>query len=159
MTTTVRRLGPDDWELARAVRLDSIRDGFGGDSDFLREEAALDEVAWREVLHRHARFAALSDDGGGRAAVGTVGWRPHRSGGADAGHLYGMWVHPEHRGTGLSRLLVGAVVHLSREQGYAALDLKVEPANAHAIAVYRRIGFAVVESPPGGLVVMRCPLP
>lgn len=150
MTTTVHRLGPDDWALAREVRLASIREELGADSAFLREQAGLEEAAWRGVLARHVRFAAHGD---GRP-VGTVCWRP--SGDGDEGLLYGMWVCPRARGTGLAVTLVDAVVEVAREHGRHRLSLKVEPGNARALAFYARTGFRVVpgDDGPAALVVM-----
>lgn len=151
----MRRLGPDDWRAARAVRLASVRDAFGERSAFFREQAGLEEAAWRAVLTGHARFGAFDDD----VPAGTVGWRPD---GAD-GVLYGMWVHPDARGTGLAVELVDAVLAVARAHGSRTLRLKVEPGNARARAFYRKTGFRTVEAPgddraPAGLVLMERPL-
>lgn len=64
MQLRVRRFGPDDWEQARVARLASVRDGFGEDSDFYREQAALEPAAWRVVLTEHVRFAAFDGEPG-----------------------------------------------------------------------------------------------
>ncbi|BBG01498.1 MULTISPECIES: GNAT family N-acetyltransferase [Pseudonocardia] len=150
MTTTVHRLGPDDWELAREVRLASIREELGADSAFLRELAAMEQAAWRGVLARHVRFAAQHD---GRP-IGTVCWRPSDE--PDEGLLHGMWVCPTARGTGLAGRLVDAVVAVAGEHGRHRLSLKVEPGNARALAFYTRTGFRVVPGEGGAaaLVVM-----
>lgn len=152
MVRTVRRFGPDDWEAARAVRLAAVRDAFGQDSQFFREQAALEEPAWRTVLAGHTRFGAFVDD----APAGTVCWRPD----GDDGLLYGMWVHPDARGTGLAGELVDAVLAVARGHGVRTLRLKVEPGNARALAFYTKTGFRVLEAPsddahrPTGLIVM-----
>lgn len=150
--TIVRRFGPDDWESAREVRLASVRDSFGEHSAFFREQAALAEAAWRTVLAEHARFGAFRDG----APAGTVGWRPH--GDDDGGLLYGMWVCPEARGSGLAVDLLDAVVAVARARGGRTLTLKVEPGNARARAFYLRTGFReaapATGGAPGGLVVM-----
>lgn len=149
---TVHHFGPDDWEAARTVRLAAIRDAFGEGSQFFREQAALEEAAWRTVLAGHARFGAFVDD----APAGTVCWRPD---GPDS-LLYGMWVRPDVRGSGLAGELVDAVLAVARRHGSRALRLKVEPGNARALAFYAKTGFRVLEAPcdgarhPTGLVVM-----
>ncbi|GAA1394503.1 hypothetical protein GCM10009613_42640 [Pseudonocardia kongjuensis] len=148
MTTTVHRLCPDDWALAREVRLASVRESFGPDSDFLHEQAGLDEAAWRGVLTRHARFVAHRD---GRPA-GTACWRP--SAADDEGYLYGMWVAAEARGTGVAGALVDAVVTVSLEQGRSRLTLKVEPGNARALAFYAKTGFRTVPGDDGPAALM-----
>lgn len=151
MQLQVRRFGPDDWEQARAARLASVRDGFGEDSDFYREQAAMEPAAWRVVLAEHVRFGAFDGD----RPVGTACWRTGDDG---DGQLYGMWVHPEARGTGLAGALVDAVVAAARELGSATLSLKVEPGNARAIAFYVRAGFVADGDPGPGLVVMTRPV-
>ncbi|WP_224386637.1 GNAT family N-acetyltransferase [Pseudonocardia sp. ICBG1293] len=152
MRLQVRRFGPDDWESARAARLASVRDGFGEDSDFYREQAALDPAAWRVVLAEHVRFGAVDD---GDRPVGTACWRPGPDG---DGQLYGMWVAAGFRGTGLADALVEAVDAAAREHGSATLSLRVEPGNARALAFYARTGFVAEPSPGPGLLVMTRPV-
>ena len=151
--TTVLRCGPDDWALARAVRLASVRDSFGEDSEFFREQAGLEEAAWRRVLSEHARFAAYAGD----RPAGAVCWRPQGPPEAGDGLLYGMWVHPDLRGTGLAARLVDAVVAVAREHRARRLSLKVEPGNGRARAFYAKTGFRELEPTDGdggALVVM-----
>lgn len=153
MQPEVRRFSPDDWEQARAARLASIRDGFGEDSDFYREQAAMEAAAWRVVLTEHVRFGAFDGD----RPLGTACWRAGDDG---DGLLYGMWVHPDARGTGVADALVDAVAATAAEQGSVTLTLKVEPGNARALAFYRRAGFRAVQPAGPGLVVMtRRPAP
>ncbi|MBN9755633.1 Acetyltransferase [Pseudonocardia sp. Ae406_Ps2] len=151
MQLRVWRFGPDDWEQARVARLASVRDGFGEDSDFYREQAALEPAAWRVVLTEHVRFAAFDGD----RPVGTACWRAGDDG---DGLLYGMWVHPDLRGTGVADALVDAVTAVARENGSRTLSLKVEPDNARAIAFYLRTGFVADGVPGPGLTVMSRPV-
>ena len=55
--------------------------------------------------------------------------------------LYGMWVAPEARRSGLSGRLIGAVIAWARGAGFPRLLLEVGDANAPAIAAYRALGF------------------
>jgi len=56
--------------------------------------------------------------------------------------LWGMYVKPENRGTGLSRnLLAAVVVHARDKMGAESLYLCVEGRNARARALYEKMGF------------------
>lgn len=58
--------------------------------------------------------------------------------------LWGMYVKPEGRGTGLARNLVAAViVHARKKMGAESLYLCVEGRNARAKALYEKMGFSV----------------
>lgn len=60
----------------------------------------------------------------------------HRAG------LYQMYVAPEHRGLGLGRQLVEAVIaHAGRQEGLEELYLNVTIGNVRAELLYRRCGF------------------
>ena len=52
-----------------------------------------------------------------------------------------MWVAPESRGTGVGESLIRAVVSRARSLGLDSLNLHVNSANPHAIALYERCGF------------------
>ena len=58
------------------------------------------------------------------------------------GHLIGMYVKPEARGTGAGRLLVErALVHAAERPGLRVLTLTVTQGNAPAELLYRSVGF------------------
>jgi ribosomal-protein-alanine N-acetyltransferase len=55
-----------------------------------------------------------------------------------------MWVAPEAQGSGVGRLLLGALVDEIRAAGYPHAELETLASNARAIAFYERHGFNVV---------------
>lgn len=59
--------------------------------------------------------------------------------------LYGMWVDPALRGTGVAGALVEAVVEWARAAGYPQIGLGVTTTNGRAIALYRRHGFTEID--------------
>lgn len=56
--------------------------------------------------------------------------------------LYDVFTAPGWRGRGLARALCARVLHQAREAGAGIGYLQVDAANAPALAVYRRLGFA-----------------
>lgn len=57
------------------------------------------------------------------------------------GAIDNVYVVPELRGTGVARLLVRAREHWFRERGASEAQLSVVAANAHALDVWRAMGF------------------
>jgi predicted GNAT family acetyltransferase len=127
----LRRLGQDDWEILRDVRLRALEDSPDAFGSTLDRERDFDEKEWRRRLVRPV-YAVMADD------------RPVAMAGAfaDEGRVqvWGMWTDPEHRGRGHARALLD---ELLREHVAAGrpVSLHVNTANAGARAVYERYGF------------------
>ena len=73
-------------------------------------------------------------------------------------NVVGVFVKPEHRGSGTVDALFDAAKEFAKEQGFVELRLEVHSSNARARAAYERVGFeetgAVIESDSGCDVVM-----
>jgi ribosomal protein S18 acetylase RimI-like enzyme len=123
---TVRRLGPDDWEMFRGIRLRSLADAPDAFGSTLEREQGFTEADWRRRLS--GPVYAVTDPG--PVAVGGLfdndGVR----------HVWGMWTDPEHRGRGHARRILDALIAPGVE---AVLDVNV--ANEAARAAYERYGF------------------
>ncbi|MGB7820130.1 MAG: GNAT family N-acetyltransferase, partial [Ornithinibacter sp.] len=95
---TVRRLGVDEWQEYRAVRLTALQespDAFVASHD---DEAAEDEEFWRARMGRSVRLLAERDgEPQGIASVGPAGEDQ-----PEASQLFGLWVSPAARGTGVA---------------------------------------------------------
>ncbi len=67
----------------------------------------------------------------------------------EGGHaeLISMWVGPKARGRGVGARLIAEIEGWAARQGFAALRLAVMPHNAHAIALYERLGFTDTGEP------------
>jgi ribosomal protein S18 acetylase RimI-like enzyme len=93
----------------------------------------------------------LARDAGG-AALGCVGLRGlDQHGVCEMKRLYLL---PAARGLGLGRALADAIALEARRLGYRELRLDTLPSMARAIAIYRQMGFSLIEpyyqpTPPG----------
>lgn len=75
--------------------------------------------------------------------IGTGSFRMIRAGVAEIKRMY---VDPAHRGEGVGRLLLAALVRSAKDAGYRSMKLETAPYRAPAIALYKSVGF--VESEP-----------
>lgn len=137
----LRRLGPDDWEVLRDIRLRALAESPDAFGSTLDRERDFDEKEWRRRLVRPV-FAVLDDD------------RPVAMAGAftDEGRLqvWGMWTDPDHRGRGHSRALLDALLGAAVADG-RPVSLHVNTANPVARAAYESYGFV----PTGELEPLR----
>jgi ribosomal protein S18 acetylase RimI-like enzyme len=90
-----------------------------------------------------AQFLALAESDGG--LVGMVGaYQPEDR--PRTRELYGMWVAPEFRSTGIGAQLVDAVKEWSIEAGADEIDLWVVVDNRQAHRLYTKAGFVETGS-------------
>jgi GNAT superfamily N-acetyltransferase len=142
MSTSARRLGPDDWQIWRDVRLAALAEAPNAFASSLVKEQGYDEAAWRDWLHpdRGMKAVACADT----AAVGLVGaWVPEDRHGAV--ELYSMWVQRSWRGRGVGDLLVTEVINWAREHNHKRVDLWIVDDNPTAGRLYQRHGFRATD--------------
>lgn len=66
---------------------------------------------------------------------------------AHRAHLARLIVEPGHRGRGLGETLVRGLLEHAALGGHRRASLNVDPANAAAIGLYRKLGFTETERP------------
>ncbi len=59
-------------------------------------------------------------------------------------HITNLAVHPEHRGRGVARALLEAMLEGAHRRGVELIFLEVRPTNAEAIGLYGSFGFQVI---------------
>lgn len=133
------RVGPDEWEVFRDVRLASLLDAPGAFGATYADWVDAPESRWRARLTDVPFTMVATLDGRG---VGVV------SGAVSDDHveLISMWVAPDHRGTGLAGRLISSVADWAATRGHDTY-LMVRDDNARAIASYERAGFVDLGVP------------
>ncbi len=149
MTFTVRRLVGADVGIYRDIRLEGLNVDPASFGASLEEDTAVTDEGWRTRLERNPAFGVFDGD----RLVGIAGYyvetgekTKHR------GHLVGVYVRPETRGSGAAKQLIAAVIESAR-QNVTFLYLQVTRASERAVRFYERAGFTVYGQDPGGLFV------
>jgi ribosomal protein S18 acetylase RimI-like enzyme len=131
----VRPLHEGEGPRLRELRLRALADAPDAFGRSFEEDAAHDDAWWAQ-LAAEGRVQVAED--GGRLA-GMAGGRLCEDGSAE---LWGMWVEPAARGTGVAERLVEAVAAWARERGASRVELQVAQPDGAAARLYRRLGFA-----------------
>lgn len=137
---TVRTLGEDDWQTYRDVRLSALQDSPEAFAATASGEKQVDEQEWRDRMNRSRRLLATDDDGN---PVGVVSLRIDRHDDEDTpyGELFGLWVSPTARGTGVAVDLLEAVLEQARKDTLGAVLYWVGTDNARGVAFASGHGF------------------
>lgn len=138
----VRQLQPADAERYRELRLEALQRHPTAFGSAYEDECGRDAGHYAERLGAPppaAVFGALEGD----RLVGSAGVYAHvglkvRHGGV----LWGMYLRPAWRGSGLAERLCRAVIAHARAQELEVLELTVARDNPAAFSLYERLGFS-----------------
>jgi L-amino acid N-acyltransferase YncA len=133
---TVRVLEESEWSLYRDVRLRALAESPGSFTATLAEEADRDEQFWRDRMTRSHRL--LAERGSVAQGIVSIGPYEHEP---SAAEVFGLYVVPEARGTGVSWRLVEAAAALATRQAYRQLFYWVGTDNARAVGFAKNFGF------------------
>lgn len=140
----IRRLCPDDLPAYRKLRLECIEANPSAVSFSYEEESALplDQMRERLVCSPDQALFGVFDDANLMAMAGFR--REPRSKIRHRGDIFGVYVAPAARGTGVSRKLLEALLdHVRTIPEMVIVNLSVRTTNDVARALYRRLGFTV----------------
>jgi len=137
MTIELRRLTPQDAALYRDIRLEALADSPDAFASTLETERdrALEAFAAR-LADTHVVGAFAGPRLAGVAGFSVQAGPKH----AHKGMLWGMYVRPAHRGAGIGRVLVEAIIAHARQR-VELLQLFVVSNNAAARRLYAGLGF------------------
>jgi ribosomal protein S18 acetylase RimI-like enzyme len=134
---TVRRLVADQWQTYRAIRLAMLQESpsaFGATHD---QAVGQDEQAWRQRLSDNAVLLAWR----GRTPAGSAMYSVFGATSPGDCCLFGMWVDPGFRRTGVGRALVEAVIGQAIAARKRRVVLHVVADNTRARGLYEQMGF------------------
>ena len=136
MSLRIDPMLPADWRAVRAIYLEGIA----------TREATFEteSPSWEEWDACHSRFARLVARTGetvvGWAALSPVSARQAYAGVAEVS----VYVAQSHRGAGLGRQLLEALIAASEDNGIWCLQAVIFPENARSAALHRSCGFREV---------------
>jgi len=101
-----------------------------------------EQVAWiDEHSGGHPAIVAVDDDNDA-VVVGFASLSPYRSRPAYAPTVEdSVYVHPDHRGRGIGRLLLSDLVELARDHGFHSVIARIVGGHDASIALHRACGF------------------
>ena len=141
-SSSIRRAGADDVSLVRSLRLEALLDAPYAYGSTHAVEAAMDEAAWTSsIFNKGAWFIGTHE--GLSAGIVQLTLEPYVA----EHHLwaiFGMWVSPVARGTGLTALLLEACATEATTAGAHLVGLWVTAGNDRAATAYARNGFGEV---------------
>ena len=150
----VRRVRADEWRRVQSLRIEAVSDPDAGIA-FLAtpdQERAHDDAFWRQrtadnaASDTSAQFVAIAGD----EWIGTVTVLVYPDGATDylgrtvwtsRADVVGVYVRPDHRGTGVIDALLDAAADWAAGRGLRRISLDVHVHNVRAQAAYRRNGF------------------
>ncbi|MFH8661269.1 GNAT family N-acetyltransferase [Streptomyces afghaniensis] len=163
MSYVIRSVRADEWPAAKELRLAALRDPVAHLAflETYEEAAARPDSFWQErtagaAEGAEARQQIIAAGPDGRW-VGTLTVLVEEPGTTDwagfpverkQGHVVGVFVRPEERGSGLTEVLFDAALEWAWGRGLERVRLIVHEENGRAQRFYRRVGFE-----PSGLVV------
>ncbi len=137
MGIALERMLPAHWPGVRAVYEEGLATG---DATFETEAPGWER--WDSAHLRACRLVALDEEGrvAGWAALSPVSARKVYAGVAEVS----VYVGRAHRGRGLGRLLLEALVRESEAEGIWTLQAGIFPENVASVALHESCGFRVV---------------
>jgi ribosomal protein S18 acetylase RimI-like enzyme len=149
LTFAVRRLGEQDLAAYRQIRSEGLRLEPLNFASTPEEDDAVSDAEWCDRLSRNFTFGVYGKAG----LLGTATYYAETGAKtAHRGHLVGVYVRAEARGSGAATMLIEHLL-ASAKSRLAFLYLIVNQSNGRAIRFYERLGFTKFGHDPGGLVV------
>ncbi len=133
----VHPLGEEDWQDFKAIRLAALTDAPDAFVASASEEGEFTEDLWRERMRRSTRLVAEQDG----EPVGVLSVGPGVGTDGTVAEIFGLWVHPDARGTGVATALVEAGATRARSQGRSHVAYWVGTENGRAVGFASGMGF------------------
>ncbi len=150
----IRPLKQNDAPAWRELRIRMLTDHPGAYGEHIEDFAQRNDAGVLEMmLDGNVHGAILNEK-----LVGAAGWFPERGKNrAHVGLIWGMYVTPEARGSGIGKALLETLIAQMRAAGRRVVQLAVAEDNTEARRLYERAGFVVWGREPDALCVNGVP--
>jgi L-amino acid N-acyltransferase YncA len=136
MNLTIDAMSPRDWESVRAIYLEGIATGIA-----TFETSAPSWEDWDSKHLLHSRLVARKNgEVAGWAALSPVSRREVYAGVAEVS----IYVGTTHRGSGIGRVLLAALIDESERNGIWTLQAGIFPENERSLNLHKLSGFREV---------------
>ena len=149
MKFTLRALTPDDWQIWKEIRLESLKihpEAFGSSYE---ESSQMADDSFRRALQDTFVFGAFKEQeliGVARFAASQGVKQKHK------GSLISVYLKKEHRGAGIAEALIKKVIEHAKTQ-VSQLHCTVVADNTAAVELYKKLGFKLYGTEPRSLRV------
>jgi ribosomal protein S18 acetylase RimI-like enzyme len=132
---------PNEWQLLKDIRIESLKGEPGAFRDKLKKEEAFSDEQWRVSLKQSDGSIVLFAKENDRV-IGMIGIDNKQG----KSHIWGVYVSSEYRGKGIGKMLLESILGEIRSYGYGVAVLTVQPTQERAISLYQSFGFSAVET-------------
>lgn len=145
----IRRLGSEDAEIFRAIRLQALDSDPAAFASYALEWQKMSVARLQDRLREEAVFVSFDGD----TPVGIMGIAPlKQSKMAHRGFMVLVYMSKPYRGTGRSEALLKTVEAHAKSSGLRQLELAVAIGQVAAIRFYERMGYSHIGVIPGGFL-------
>lgn len=150
---TIRTLTENDVDAFRALRLQAAQD-----TPFAIVPTREEESRWTREENiarvRETELQAVFGAFDGATLVGIVGWRREtRQKLAHKSLIWGVFVEPAYRRTGVARRLMERAIEHARARGVEQVQLTVGAQNPRAQTLYCSLGFTIYGIEPRAMCI------
>ncbi len=143
----LRIFAHQEWGKYKNLRLRALADSPDAFGSTLAKEEKRPDTEWsRRLMGDNSSWNLPLLAEVDREPVGLA-WGRIESTNPYLANLYQMWVSPTHRGLGLGKLLLDAVIVWAKEKNALYLDLGVTIQDSPAIRLYTGAGFKTIGTP------------
>lgn len=138
----IKILTPENWELYKSARLNSLKESPDSFSSIYDQEAVLSDAQWRSRLDLKFRdIDALPLIAELKGQPVGIAWGFIHKPNVHVAHIYQMWVSPELRGKGIAKSLLLKIKEWALGRGCSLMALGVTTSNEAAVNLYKSFGF------------------
>ncbi len=143
----IRPFTPKEWQIYKDLRLRALADAPDSFGSTLAREEGFSDTRWQTRLAGDDAswdLPLLAEVDGEPAGLA---WGRIEIEDPSIANLYQLWIAPSHRGLGIAKILLEAIIMWAKKKGAYYLDLDVTLRDSPAMRLYIRAGFETIGAP------------